>query len=56
MPTRPLTRDRGQLPIEQIDPRDASSPGTFPQASSHLGVIASGWELAQARRAEAGRS
>ncbi|MEI4273750.1 glycoside hydrolase family 15 protein [Klenkia sp. LSe6-5] len=40
---------------EEIDPRDGSFLGNFPQAFSHLGVIASGWKLAQARRAEAGR-
>jgi len=40
---------------EEIDPRDGSFLGNFPQAFSHLGVIASGWKIAQARRAEAGR-
>lgn len=40
---------------EEIDPRDGSFLGNFPQAFSHLGVIASGWKLAQARRAEPGR-
>ena len=40
---------------EEIDPTDGSFLGNFPQAFSHLGVIASGWKIAQARRAEAGR-
>jgi GH15 family glucan-1,4-alpha-glucosidase len=34
---------------EEIDPGDGSFLGNFPQAFSHLGVIASGWKLARAR-------
>ncbi|SDG99464.1 glycoside hydrolase family 15 protein [Klenkia brasiliensis] len=40
---------------EEIDPRDGSFLGNFPQAFSHLGVVASGWKLAQARAARARR-
>ncbi|CAN3126860.1 glycoside hydrolase family 15 protein [Mycobacterium sp. smrl_JER01] len=35
---------------EEIDPRDGSFLGNFPQAFSHIGVIASGHRLAQAIR------
>ncbi|GHE13945.1 glycoside hydrolase family 15 protein [Klenkia taihuensis] len=38
---------------EEIDPRDGSFLGNFPQAFSHLGVIASGWKLARARAGRA---
>jgi GH15 family glucan-1,4-alpha-glucosidase len=33
---------------EEIDPRDGSFLGNFPQAFSHIGVIASGYRLARA--------
>ncbi|GGF95137.1 glucoamylase [Rhodococcoides trifolii] len=35
---------------EEIDPSDGSFLGNFPQAFSHIGVISSGYRLAQARR------
>ncbi len=56
-PVRLAVRPRHPAgPAQRGDrPRDGSFLGNFPQAFSHLGVIASGWKLAQARRAEAGR-
>jgi GH15 family glucan-1,4-alpha-glucosidase len=33
---------------EEIDPRDGSFLGNFPQAFSHIGVIASGFRLGRA--------
>lgn len=35
---------------EEIDPRDGSFLGNFPQAFSHIGVISSGFQLARAIR------
>jgi GH15 family glucan-1,4-alpha-glucosidase len=37
---------------EQIDPSTATLVGNFPQAFSHVGLIASGVNLARGRRGE----
>jgi hypothetical protein len=44
----PQTSPLGLLP-EQIDPSTGGFIGNFPQAFSHLGVVASGVNLARAR-------
>lgn len=41
---------------EEIDPTDGSFLGNFPQAFSHIGIIASGHRLAEARRKASGRA
>lgn len=47
------TNDLGLLP-EQIDPASGAFLGNFPQAFSHVGLIASGRNLARAGRGESG--
>src|SRR5690606_12985874 len=48
---RGRTNDLG-LPPEQIDPSSGAFLGNFPQACSHVGLIAAGRNLAQAGQQE----
>jgi len=42
------------LLAEEIDPRDGSLVGNFPQAFSHVGLITAAWSIQQAAAREAG--